>query len=160
MNDVRIGVLKHDKFFVVSVEDWDSVKDYPWYMDRSGYVARTSRKPQKKVYLHRQINQTPDGMYTDHVNGCKHDCTRRNLRTCTNSQNQANNKLHSKSTSGYKGVSWFKADKVWTASIKVNQKKIHLGRFATKELAAEAYNAAHKNAFGEFAKLNPLPTPA
>jgi hypothetical protein len=68
-----------------------------------------------------------------------------------------NQKLNCKSTSGAKGVSWFKADSVWTASIKINRKKIHLGRFATKELAIEAYNSAAQQRFGTFAKLNPTP---
>lgn len=157
MNDIRVGHTTKGELFVVSVEDWDWVSKTKWHTDTNGYIARTGWPSRKKEYLHRLVNQTPKGMYTDHINGFRHDCTRRNLRTCTNAQNAMNQKLNCKSTSGAKGVSWFKADQVWTAHIKLNRKKVHLGRFVTKEQAIEAYNAAAKQHFGSFAKLNPTP---
>lgn len=47
-------------------------------------------------------------------------------------------KKSSRNTSGYKGVSWEKDKKKWGASVERNGKHIRLGRFATKEEAAQA----------------------
>ena len=96
-----------------------------------------------------------DGIFTDHINGNILDNRRANLRTCTNSQNQANSKLRKDNTSGYKGVNFIPKTKNWQASIRLKGKKLYLGHFVNKELAARAYNSAAKLYFGKFAKLNP-----
>ncbi len=58
-------------------------------------------------------------------------------------------------TSGYKGVSWNKHAKKYSASIRVNRKSKFLGYYARKMDAAMAYNSAAKKYFGaDFAKLN------
>ena len=44
--------------------------------------------------------------------------------------------------------------KAWSSSIGVNYKKIHLGYHHSEEEAAKAYDAAAKQYFGEYAKLN------
>ena len=63
-------------------------------------------------------------------------------------------KLHSKPTksnkSGIVGVNWDKARGKWQASIRFKGKKYNLGRFASKEEAAEVRAAAEKEIFGEF----------
>ncbi|MBV8473755.1 MAG: HNH endonuclease, partial [Hyphomicrobiales bacterium] len=80
-----------------------------------------------------------------------------NLRLCTPSQNRANTAIPSHNTSGVKGVCFHKATSKWQAQIGVNGKTAHLGIFATKEEAAEAYAKAAREHFGEFARLDPLP---
>ena len=42
----------------------------------------------------------------------------------------------------------------WLVHIKVNGKVQHLGYFEYEKEAAEAYNAAATESFGEYAKLN------
>jgi hypothetical protein len=44
----------------------------------------------------------------------------------------------------------------WRAQIKVCGRQQHLGYFVIERDAAEAYNRAAADAFGEFARLNPL----
>jgi hypothetical protein len=56
--------------------------------------------------------------------------------------------------SGFRGVYFDKGREMWKAQIRLNQKGRHLGYFATKEEAAEAYNRAAIKAFGRFVKLN------
>ena len=57
-------------------------------------------------------------------------------------------------TSGYKGVSWHKRDNIWTANIKANGVKKHLGNFFCLVKAAKAYDDAAIKYFGEFAHTN------
>ena len=75
---------------------------------------------------------------------------------CDKAENCRNVAPTKKNSSGYKGVSWNKDRKRWTAHIKGAGKSRYLGLFDTKEQAAEAYNKAAKEFFGEFAWLNPL----
>ena len=63
-------------------------------------------------------------------------------------------KLHSKPTksnkSGIVGVNWDKARGKWQASIRFKGKKYNLGRFTSKEEAAEVRAMAEKEIFGGF----------
>ena len=57
----------------------------------------------------------------------------------------------------YKGVSWNKFANKWSASIKLDYKKKHLGYFLSEEDAAKAYNeAAIENWGTEYSELNKL----
>ena len=64
----------------------------------------------------------------DHVNRTRDDNRIENLREVSNSCNIRNSKSHSNNTSGVRGVCWDKATQRWQADIKVNGKKIGLGR--------------------------------
>lgn len=92
--------------------------------------------------------------YIDHVNGDRLDNRIENLRLATKSQNAANSKRQSNNTSGIKGVSYNAERSCWQAGICLNKKRKHLGRFSTKEAAAQAYASAAQRLFGEFAKLD------
>lgn len=70
----------------------------------------------------------PDGD-VDHINGVRTDNRIANLRCVTRSANLRNQKRSMKNTSGVTGVVWDAARSKWKASIKVNGKNHHLGRF-------------------------------
>ena len=76
-----------------------------------------------------------------------------NLRPATASQNAANSKLYSTSTSGVKGVSFNKRRNKWKAQIRVNTNVTHIGYYANIEEAKEAYNKKALEVFGEFANI-------
>lgn len=88
----------------------------------------------------------------DHENEIKSDNIWTNLREATNQQNKGNVTSYSNNTSGFKGVSFDKSRNKYEASISINCKKKHLGRFDTPELASAAYAEAAKIHFGEFSK--------
>jgi hypothetical protein len=106
--------------------------------------------------MHRIVNNTPEGMYTDHINMDKLDNRKSNLRTCNKSQNSMNRKKQraTRHTSKYKGVCWCKTKQKWKARIKFKSREYSLGYHTNEESAAEAYNERAKELFGEFAYFN------
>ncbi|WP_413788885.1 AP2 domain-containing protein [Bacillus bruguierae] len=56
--------------------------------------------------------------------------------------------------SGYRGVTWDGRRNSWRATIVRNYKQKHIGNFESVIDAAEAYNKAAIELFGEKAKLN------
>jgi hypothetical protein len=57
-------------------------------------------------------------------------------------------------SSQYKGVSWKRKERNWTATIKVGKRNTNLGTFTSEEAAARAYDAAAREAWGDFAFQN------
>jgi hypothetical protein len=77
-----------------------------------------------------------------------------NLREATHSTNKANRAAPANNTTGFKGVSFNKAQGLYQASICRQYKQMHLGFFDTAELAAAAYEKAARELFGEFARAS------
>lgn len=137
-------VLQNGKCFHLSGRDND-------------YIVSYNKKTKTKVALHHVILTKIKGFEVDHINRIKHDCKESNLRYVTNSQNQAN-RVNDKSNahSSYKGVSWDKNRKKWTAYITIEGVFLNLGRYKSEITAAKVYN---KNAiifFKEHARLNTI----
>ena len=103
--------------------------------------------------MHREIMNTPTHLQIDHINGNTLDNRKENLRICTNQQNGFNKKNPLKNNKlGIKGVCWHKKIKKFMASIKINDKSIHLGYFNVLGDADSAYRIAELKYFGEFAR--------
>jgi len=128
MTKVPVIALSQGAFTLVDREDFGFLNQFHWYYDATTGYARRSRG-NKKVYMHREINKTPQNLHTDHINRVKLDNRKSNLRTVTRKQNQRNTKLFKTNTSGYKGVSWAKNMRKWEAYIWKDNKKINLGHF-------------------------------
>lgn len=92
--------------------------------------------------------------HIDHINGSRSDNRIANLRLATPAENARNRRLQCNNSSGFKGVSWDAEAKKWKAHIKTGGVKVNLGRFEDRSDAARAYNAAARDAFGDFAWLN------
>jgi hypothetical protein len=88
----------------------------------------------------------------DHIDRKPNNNILSNLRWATQSKNQGNRSLSSNNKTGYKGVDWDEINKKWRA--RISQKS--LGRFMDKIEAAEAYNKAAIEKFGDFACLNKI----
>lgn len=95
------------------------------------------------------------GAMVDHENRDTLDNQRLNLRICTNRQNQANARVRSDNTSGYKGVCWNKGTGKWKAQMtNGNGKRLCIDYFPTAIEAARAYDAEALRLHGEFALTN------
>lgn len=89
----------------------------------------------------------------DHINCIRDDNRIANLRLANASENQWNKSIGKNNSSGMKGVSFCKQTRRWRASIGVGNKRKCLGRYATVEDAALAYQTAAIEIFGEFARV-------
>lgn len=78
----------------------------------------------------------PNNMYVDHINGNRFDNRKANLRICSNQENNFNTTKRIINTSGYKGVWYDKVRDKWVSEIKINGKKIFIGRWSDIEDAA------------------------
>lgn len=151
-------VIKNHKV-LVDDEDVGRVLQHSWYLEKSNYHSYfRSRINGKLIRLHRFIiNPKPDEQ-VDHINGNTFDNRKSNLRVCTARQNSRNMKKHVDNHSGFKGV-YFRPKqpkKPWAVYIKTEISTKYLGSYPTKEQAAEAYNKAAIELYGEYAKLNEL----
>ena len=153
--------LQNDKVALVSECDYERVNQYKWTIDGNGYVVRMEsyydaqgNRRRRKIMLHRFIMDAPPGTEVDHAHHNKLDNRREALRVTTRYYNQWNSRPRKGSTSRYKGVHWDKRDKRWCAEIRVMGKKHYLGRFATEEEAALAYDRKAVELVGPMAFLN------
>ena len=147
-------------YALVDDEDYDQLAQWHWTKSTRGYAHRVGKKSDgnrrgRYISLHRQIlGVTDPKVEIDHINHNTLDNRKSNLRICSRSQNMANQRLCSDSTSKVKGVSWYKPLMKWRVQIKVSGTKKHIGYFDSKYSAALAYNKAAKKHFGVFALLN------
>lgn len=146
-----------NNFALVDNEDYDLVSQYKWHICKPRNITYAqSRVGYRSIYMHRVIlGLISRKEQSDHINGNGLDNRRSNLRQCHQNNNSANaGKYNLKGYSQYKGVTYDKSRKEWRSQIRVNYKRINLGKFDTEIDAARAYNGAAKHHFGEFARLN------
>lgn len=119
-----------NRYALVDDRDFLFLNQWNWTF-RDGYAFRIVQKNNisKGIFMHRLINQTPDGLETDHINRNRLDNRRSNLRSVTHRQNNLNRGIASNNTSGKVGVSWSLTKRKWRAYITTNAKQIFLGYF-------------------------------
>jgi hypothetical protein len=93
--------------------------------------------------------EDPGSRQIDHKNMDRIDNRIENLRLSTPNTNQQNTRP--RGMSGLKGAHWNATRGHWQSTIKLPDQRLWLGRFETAEEAHEAYKAAAKRFFGEFA---------
>lgn len=142
--------------FIVDQEDLPLLSSIKWRIPTNGRPICSIRENGKKktVLMHQIINKTPEGLFTDHINGNFKDNRKSNLRTVTPQQNQWNRKCGALSLTGIKGVGWCKQTKKWRVSIFADKKRMTLGRFDCIGQAIKKYNDFAEKYHGQFSRLN------
>jgi hypothetical protein len=152
--------LTQGKLALVDDADFETLSKFPWHLTAGGYAAKnvlTENGKRTIVLMHRLLMNPHAGLHVDHIDGNKLDNRRNNLRLCTSGENLMNSKGQSRRVySKFKGVTWDKARSKWVAQIQAEKRHKMLGRFATEEQAAIAYNIAAQSMHGEFAYINQL----
>lgn len=119
----------------------------------TGYIK--IRYAGKLYYAHRLAWMMVYGEFPadviDHIDGNRTNNALCNLRACKRQQNSWNG-FKRRGTSGFKGVTRYKNK--WTARLTVSGKNLYLGIFDSPEYAAQAYNTAAVEHFGEYARPN------
>lgn len=153
-------VLARGLVALIDAADIPIVKDCSWSIykaSRTFYATTNFVKDRKRIKLHRLVLSAPDGFSVDHINGDGLDNRRSNLRLCSNAENIRNQQKQKRKTSSrFKGVTLYRGIRGsrWRGYIHYNSKKYRLGSFGTEIEAAQAYNKAALEFFGQFARLN------
>ena len=127
----------------------------------NGYlsVGLRQNKKSKTQFIHQLvarewIDNPNDKRCVDHIDGNKTNNHYENLRWATHSENGRNAKNRTDGSSVYKGVSYQTQAKKWKSQIGLGNKVIYLGIYTSEREAAEAYNTAAREQYGDYAKLN------
>ena len=151
--------LTQGQHAVVDNDDWELVSRFNWCATKKQhtfYAVANSNKlfEQRNVWLHRIIMGITDSSISiDHKDGNGLNNCRSNLRICDKQQNARNCKIHTRNTTGFKGVSFDKDIKKYRAFITLNGKTKHLGCFVSPVDAHAAYCSAAIKHYGEFARF-------
>ena len=109
-------------------------------LDRQRYLAH------RLAFLY-MAGEMPDEV--DHINRRKTDNRWDNLRDVCRSTNHANSKMHSRNTSGVRGVCWHKRHEKWWAYINWKGVRTDLGMHDTLSAATKARRKAEQKYFGQ-----------
>lgn len=110
----------------------------------------------RKVYLaHRLIwlmahGELPESI--DHINGDRADNRLENLRSCTQAENNKNQKLAKTNKSGFKNVSWYAPYSKWRVTVRANGKQKNCGYYEDIELATLVAAEARDKYHGQFSR--------
>jgi len=138
---------------IISKELAEDFSKYKWHLTKHGYV-RTSLKNRRMKFLHNFILPNYNNIYVDHINNNKLDNRYNNLRYATKQQNAMNSKIPKNNKLKIKGVCFDNKRKKWRATIKINQKQIHLGYFLNINDAKDIRIKAEEKYFKEYRPNN------
>lgn len=151
-----VGYTLKGEVFYFDKEDYELIKDHCWYVNDSGYTV-TSLNDNKKIRMHRLVmGNVNRNILIDHINHNTLDNRKCNLRKATNAENLRNGMLRKTNKSGVVGVALDKERYKWIASITVDYKNIHLGRYDCIEDAIKTRKEAEEKYFGEYSYDNSI----
>lgn len=141
-DDETIGCYirsKNKEIFYFDKQDFDKVKDFPWWISNMGYpyTQINNSESRRSIPFHRFILDSPEGI-VDHIDRNPLNNKRNNLRIVSMKENHRNISISFDNTSGYIGVCRSgekrKKDCDWRARISVDGRE-YSKFFKTKEEA-------------------------
>ena len=157
-DDYGICFMNDNNEFYFDLDDYELVKQYYWSVNSNGYASSfyfTKDESGKRVHhvrlFHRMIMDAPSNIDVDHINRNRLDNRKSNLRLCSSQQNDYNNSVSKRNTSGVIGVSYDKRIQKWRSYITFEGEWINLGAYFNKEDAIIARLTAELKYFKEFA---------
>jgi hypothetical protein len=147
----RISVHMGTRRAIVSDEDYESLRQWTWWLKPSGHIRRKLLAAERRLYnisatsIGKQIFQNrgiqiPHGMSIDHINRNPLDNRIENLRLASQFQQTLNQGPYSNGSVGYKGVSISKGKFVAQFGCGRSGSYKHIGTFTTDKEAARAYD--------------------
>ena len=124
---------------------------HPIYKYRTVTLNGLKYKEHRIIYV-MHFGAIPLGLQIDHINGIRDDNRIENLRLANDSQNHVNSKIRHNNTSGYRCIGWSKSHNKWRVKIQKDYKTHVIGAYDDITDAVNAYNAASKRMYGEYAK--------
>ncbi len=143
---------------LVDDADFEFLNQWKWHAMHAGNngkfyaVRRDTKPPRRYLYMHRVILDAPESVEVDHWDRDGLNNQRGNLRPSTHQQNLCNRAKDQDNRSGFKGVTRLNDCNRWAAHCSGT----YVGLFPTAELAAQAYDRAATQRFGEFARTNAM----
>ncbi len=135
----------------VDAGDYEWLSQWAWHL-HGGYAVRHENG--KRIYMHREIMQPPDGMVVDHANRNKVDNTRANLNVCTQQENTLHRSKRNGASSRFRGVSYNGNSGKWVARITFEGRRLFLGYFTEEVEAARAHDRKAAELMGASAPRN------
>ena len=137
--------IEDDKLFRrLKLGRWKLVKNKA--NDGNGYcqvsVNNKIMKYHRLVYILYNKSDVPVGHMLDHIDGNKLNNQIQNLRVVTSRENNSNCESHR--LGSLVGCCFDKHNSKWRSYIDINDRLIHLGRFATEQEAHDEYQLALK----------------
>lgn len=117
----------------IDKEDLPKVIDYTFYKNNTGYFVTQRNK--KLILLHRLITEPDSDLVVDHINRCKLDNRKCNLRVICQKDNILNRGVNKNNILGFKGISYEKDKKRYVARYYGK----YIGRYLTLEEAVQAW---------------------
>jgi hypothetical protein len=139
--------LTNGGYTTVDDDDYNYLSKWKWqsnktngHVERSEYISNLKlskgkhRSINRKIAIHRVINNTPQGYDTDHINGDKLDNRKTNLRTVNRSHNNLNRK-------NVRGVQFRKDRKrsPFRVYVSCDKKSVYVACFKSYQEARQAY---------------------
>jgi hypothetical protein len=116
-----------------------NIGDLAGYFDSNGYrriqVNHNDYKAHRLAWLY--VNGSFPKHFIDHINGKKGDNRISNLREATMRENQCNRKLHRDGR--LHGTCYSKQINRWISSIRIGERRKHIGCFSSEEAAHHTY---------------------
>jgi len=150
---------------LVDDEDYERVAAFNWQArvvrmktHATVYASRIVRRGDGRRGTVSMHNFILGERHVDHHDRNGLNNQRHNLRACNHSNNHMN--MKKRSHVRWKGVHFHKGRQIWRAYITKDGIRRELGGFQTDYDAAQAYNFAAEEMFGEFARFNVVDEPA